>query len=54
MASYKILGGKAVKNVPIDPQITEILPKQLNVTLSLSVGLSEVLSDTLVREKLIF
>ncbi len=30
--SYQILGGKTVQNVQIDPQTTEIWPKQLIVT----------------------
>ncbi len=30
MASISILSGKTVKNVQIDPQTTEIWPKQLN------------------------
>ena len=42
----QIRGAKTVKNVQIDPQTTEIWPKQLNVTLSAS--------ETLVREKLSF
>ncbi len=33
---YQILGGKTVKNVEIDPQITEIWSKQLDVTLSVN------------------
>ncbi len=43
---YQILGGKTVKNVDIDPQTTEIWPKELFVTLSVS--------DNLVRVKLSF
>ncbi len=37
---YRIIGGKAVKNVHIDPQTTEICPKELLVTLSVE-GVSE-------------
>ena len=33
---YQILGGKSGKNVQIDSKTTEIWPKQLNVTLSVS------------------
>ncbi len=39
--SYQILGGKTVKNVPIDSQTTEILPEQLKVTLSVSEGVNK-------------
>ena len=49
---YQNLGGKYVKNVLIDPQTTEIWSTGLNVTLSVSEGVSESVSDTLVREKL--
>ncbi len=38
---YQILGGKIVKNVQIDPHTSEICPKQLNVTLSVSDTLVE-------------
>ena len=37
----QILGGKLIKNVQIDQQTTEMWPKQLNVTLSLSKRGSE-------------
>ena len=33
---YQILGGKPVKNVPIDPQTMKIWPKQPKVILSVS------------------
>ncbi len=38
---YQSIGAKTVKNVQIDPQITEIWRKQLIVTLSLSEVVSE-------------
>ncbi len=38
----------------IDPQTTEICPKQLNVTMFMSKVMSESVSDTLVIEKLSF
>ncbi len=37
---YQIIFGKTVKNVQIDPQTTEIWVTNLNVTLSVSLGLS--------------
>ncbi len=47
---YQFLGIKTVITVQIDPQIMLIWSKDLNVTLSVSEGVS----DTLVREKLSF
>ena len=43
---HKILGGKTLKNVQIDPQTTDIWPKQLIVTLSVR----EWVNDALIRE----
>ena len=51
---FQILGGKTVKYVQYDPHTTDILLKQLNVTLFVSEGVSESVSDTLDREKLGF
>ena len=47
---YQILGGKTVINVQIDPQTTEIWPKELFVTLFVRGRMS----NTLVRKKLSF
>ena len=47
---YQILGGKAVKNVKIDPQTTKILSTDLNVPLSVSNGVSDGVS-LMMKEK---
>ena len=46
------MGRKPVKYVQIDPRTTEIWSTDLNVTMPVSEGVSEVVSDTLVIEKL--
>ncbi len=51
---FRIPGGKTVTNVQIDQQTTEIWPKQINVTLSVSEGVSGSVIDTLTKEKLSF
>ena len=48
---YQFLGGKIVKIVQIDPQIMLIWSKDLNVTLSVSEGVSGSVIDTQVRKK---
>ncbi len=49
--SYKILGGKIVGNVKIYQQTMEIWPTDLNITLSVSEGVSESVMYTIISQE---
>ena len=51
---YQNLGGKTLKNVQIDPQKTEIWPKELFVRLSISEGHPSLKKAELLKGKTIF